>query len=234
MTNFDYVENIERAAHDGLTKPDDFGYWGPDDMFETWGFCGIDVNNASDTLEESNFEFISNDLMTRFPDDFRIETYRHWLVNQVTRLVCRILYRKGEIVDKNITDAFIEAMKWQNKLANYPVANDDHYSDKMFKKSVDDIQYCYFSDMIDQTSVDWKDAIYAKYLEDGGEIYDPDVGAPIEDDIIMAAYNLKMWNPSKYQEWFDWADRMNVPRPPFDLESISYWNPNQLNLFGEN
>ena len=49
-SGFDYVENILKCAKDGLQKPEDFGYWGSEDMFKTWGFCGVDKNRDSDLL----------------------------------------------------------------------------------------------------------------------------------------------------------------------------------------
>lgn len=54
--SFVYLDNLIRCAKDALEKPEDFGYWGNDQMFNTWGFCGIDKNRDSKILEESNFE----------------------------------------------------------------------------------------------------------------------------------------------------------------------------------
>ena len=39
-----YVEDIEKYAKQATTKPEDFGYWGNEDMFDTWGFTNIDQN----------------------------------------------------------------------------------------------------------------------------------------------------------------------------------------------
>ena len=43
------VENytISKLAEMALKKPDDFGYWGYEDMFKTWGFVlGILISNS--------------------------------------------------------------------------------------------------------------------------------------------------------------------------------------------
>ena len=34
-----YIENIEKYAKQATTMPEDFGYWGNKDMFDTWGFA---------------------------------------------------------------------------------------------------------------------------------------------------------------------------------------------------
>lgn len=129
MTNsFSYSENIIKCAGDAIEKPEDFGYWGPEDTFVTWGFCGVDKHRDSEALQRSNFKVISTDLMEKYPDDFRIETYRHWAVGSIDRLLCRVLKNKedGVVID-NITDAFKSAMLWQDKLQKYPVADEDDY-----------------------------------------------------------------------------------------------------------
>jgi len=227
---FSYSENLIKCASDGLKKPSDFGYWGPDDMFETWGYCGIDKNPNSSILDVSNFDHISNSLRGEFPDDFRIEYYNHWAVGSVTRLVCRILYRKGEIEDKNITDAFRKAMKCLDDLVDYPVANEEDYFDKQHQRRIDDLPYSDVVKMINKSDTNWSADIVCKMYENG--IYwEAGEENPIDDEILMAAYELKLWSAEYHQEWFDWADKNKVPRPPFDLESISYWNTNQERLF---
>lgn len=229
---FSYSENLIKCASDGLQKPSDFGYWGPEDMFETWGFCGIDKNRDSELLDISNFECISRDLMEDFPYDFRIETYNHWAVGSVTRLVCRILYRKGEIEDKNITDAFRKAMKWKDKLLNYCVADEDDYYDRQHQQRVHDIYHLDVAKMINQSDPDWASQL-ANQLYENNIYWDVDLEYPSDESILMAAYELMLWNSEYHQEWFDWADKNKVQRPPFDLESKSYWNKDQGRLFDE-
>jgi hypothetical protein len=226
-----FSEDLIRCASDAIKKPEDFGYWGPEDMFETWGFCGIDKSQASDILEESNFETISQELLSQFPNDFRIETYRHWAVGQVTRLVCRVLNSKGEIEDKNITDAFKKAMEWKDKLANYPVANEDDYSDRLYQQNIDDIPQLRVAKFADQTVDNWVEKIVNE-LHNIGEYWD-EHNVPSDSMIMQAIYNLQIWNKEYPTEWFEFADQNGLERPPFDLESISRWNKNQLSLFGD-
>jgi len=227
---FSYSDNLIRCASDGLQKPSDFGYWGPDDMFETWGYCGIDKNRDSSILDISNFDYISKELMGEFPDDFRIEYYNHWAVGNVTRLVCRILHRKGVVEDKNITDAFRKAMKWLDDLADYLIADESDYFDKQHLRRIEDLPYVDVVKMINQTDTNWAADIICQ-METNGGYWDAETEYPDDNQLLMAAYELRLWNAEYHQEWFDWADKNKVPRPPFDLESISYWNKNQERLF---
>jgi len=227
---FSYSKNIIKCATGGLEKPSDFGYWGPTDMFETWGFCGIDKNNSSSVLDVSNFDYISKELMKEFPSHFRVETYRHWAVGSLTRLVCQILHRKGEIEDKNITDAFRKAMKWLDNLAAYPVANEDDYFEKIHQRRIDDLPYCDGAEIVNKAAPDWANNIVLQMYENGYD-WDPETDSPTDDQILTAAYQLKYWDAKYHQEWFDWVDKNNLQRPPFDLESMSYWNKNQGRLF---
>ena len=52
----EYGENLEKYAKQATTKPEDFGYWGSEDMFKTWGFTNIDQSRDSDILTKSNFK----------------------------------------------------------------------------------------------------------------------------------------------------------------------------------
>lgn len=128
MTKFVYTENLIKCAGDAIEKPEDFGYWGPEDTFVTWGFCGFNKHRDSETIERSNFRVISEDLMEKYPNDFRIETYSHWAVGSVDRLLCRVLKDKepGIVID-NITEAFKAAMVWQDKLQEYPIADEEDW-----------------------------------------------------------------------------------------------------------
>ena len=128
MTKFVFTENLIKCASDAIKEPEDFGYWGPKDTFVTWGFCGFDKHRDSEAIDRSNFRVISENLMEKYPNDFRIETYSHWAVGSVDRLLCRVLKDKepGVVID-NITEAFKAAMVWQDKLQEYPIADEEDW-----------------------------------------------------------------------------------------------------------
>jgi hypothetical protein len=227
---FSYSENLIKCATDALKKPEDFGYWGPEDTFITWGFCGIDENRDSGCLGKSNFHTVSQDLINRFPEDFRIESYRHWLVGQVTRLVCRVLHHEGEITDGNITEAFKAAMEWQDKLSDYPVADEDHYSQLQDELRLEEVKRHSMAKMAVTDDDDWAESVLSNIYDDG--IYwDPDIEGIDDESMLIGIYKAHLWSPEYPEEWFDFADRNELERPPFTTESISRWNKNQLKLF---
>ena len=47
-------EHVIDMAKRSLEKPEDFGYWGNADMFNTWGWAGIDYHRDSGVLDRAN------------------------------------------------------------------------------------------------------------------------------------------------------------------------------------
>lgn len=223
-----YVENIEKYAKQATTKPEDFGYWGSEDMFNTWGFTNIDQNRDSDVLEKANFKYITEELMAIFPNDYRIETYNHWAVGSVDRLVCRVY---EEDTDKKvIASSFYLAMEWLDKLDDYPVADEQTYDIMIDNDNIDSIDFWNYLnpgyvDIVNNP--DWAAEVYHE-LEFNMDI---DVRSGFKDnDVIMAIYNLQYWSAENYQKWFDFCDEINLERPPFSVNEISKYNPNQLEM----
>lgn len=218
---------IEDLAEMALQKPSDFGYWGSDDMFVTWGFSGIDVNDSSDCLDRSNFKVISNDLMQRFPDDFRIEGYKHWAVNHVDRLCCRILKDVGfGFIEQNITDAFKAAIDWHKKLEDYPIADEEDFSEEEMNECIDIIKNCFLDKQNMILKEDgWAEKIYSELYNLGFEMV-PNYMNCNDEDIIYAAYCAQIWNKDEYEAWHEWCDANGHERINFVVE-----DPNQLSLF---
>lgn len=226
---FSYTENILRCASDAIQKPDDFGYWGSDDMFVTWGFCGIDKNRDSKILEETNFDQISAHLMSKYPDDFRIEGYRHWAVGHVDRLCVRVLKEDGEVSNENITDAFREAMNCKDQLEDYPIWDEWEYNSRLYLASIEVLDDLPFSikRMINTDVEDWKQQIYIHLVDEMYVSFDPDADLyPNDDEILHAVYDIELWNYSEIEEWNEWTDGKQLE----SIESIIR-NKNQLSLF---
>jgi hypothetical protein len=222
----DYVKDIKFCAEQAITKPSDFGYWGHDNMFVTWGFCGIDKNPSSDILTISNFDVISADLMERFPKDFRIEEYRHWAVGSVTRLVCRV-YR---IInnEKFITPAFYEAMKWQNDLLDYPVADENHFSQLEYDNAVENMQY-YLSTIRDIVRLDKSDYTAEDIISYTSENFCCDYESINDYEVYEAIYELGFCNLDDYDFWSEWCKVNGRPMPNTE-EYLASRDPNQLKI----
>jgi len=235
---FNYSENILKCAQDGLQIPEDFGYWGPEDMFKTWGFCGIDKNRDSSLLEISNFDVITKDLMSIFPNDFRIETYNHWAVGSVDRLCCRILKQEIPFIDQlkyeDITTAFVEAMKWQDQLNDYPVADESDYYEKQYEDSIQYIEgwdLDYPGMICKENLPDWKDRIYHELLNMNCEFDDYSKLYPSDESFYEAIYNIGLQNEAQYEKWREFCEKNNLDMPASFENEMSKNNKNQLTLF---
>ena len=235
-SDFNYTENILKCAKDGLQKPEDFGYWGSDDMFKTWGFCGVDKNRDSDLLEISNFDVITKDLMTTFPLDFRIENYSHWLVGNVDRLVCRILKHEipfiDEVKQEDITIAFRAAMEWLDQLRDYPVADEGDYSDKQYQQGIEAIIEWDKDNpgMICKDNIEnWTDRIWYELANDGYSFEDNYY--PSDEVIYKSIYKLGLQNEEQYNKWVEFCEKNNLDMPASFANEMSKNNPDQLTLF---
>lgn len=228
----DYENNIEESARLALKKPEDFGYWGSEDMFKTWGFTGHDKSRDDGVLGRSNFKVISEDLMKNYPEDCRIESYKHWLVGYVERLVCRILLDEDKgIVEDNITDVFRLAMRWQDMLNDYPIANEDDWSDECYKDCVETLEdmNAYLLDMIDQSNEGWAESVYFHLIQEMDVTFDPDANEyPSDDQILLAVYSLKLWNIEEKEVWDNWTEDSKL-EPIYNKDK----DKNQLKLFEE-
>ena len=222
--NFSIVEMAEKA----LTKPDDFGYWGPKDMFVTWGFTGHHLTGMSTILDKANFKVIRDDLMQEFPNNFRIENYTHWAAGYVDQLVCRVLKEPGEVTEENITEAFEAAIAWHVKLDDYPVLDEFLYSEMDMLanfKFINDLPYKY---MFNENDSDWQGKLLES-LEVNMNFYVSmdSCSIPNDWDIMMAAYKAELWDPENIDVWEDFCKDNGLEFPPRKK------NINQLSLFGD-
>jgi len=228
----DYENNIEESARLALKKPEDFGYWGSEDMFKTWGFTGHDKSRDAGILDRSNFKVISENLMSEYPEDCRIESYKHWLVGNVERLVCRILLDEDKgIVEDNITDVFRLAMRWQDMLNDYPIADENDWSDECYKDCIETLEgmNSYLLNMIDTSNESWAEDIYFYLMQEMNVEFDSDVNAyPSDDQIRLAVYSLKLWKLEEKEAWDNWTEDTGL-EPIYNKDK----DKNQLKLFEE-
>lgn len=208
--------NLVELAGQALTRPDDFGWWGKEEMFNTWGWSGIDVNNSSNVLDECNFRVICDDLLSKYPDDFEIVGLKHWAVGHVDRLTVRILDKPGDVTEDNITPAFREAIEWLISLDEYPIADEMKFDEAcyeyVFNYLVQDIP----SDVYIKNS---KEETAALILEELNSSYD-DLdytelamgGSSISDNAIRyAAYDLGLCSIEYRDVWDEWIDEEGLP-----------------------
>lgn len=89
-----------------------FAYWGER---EGW-LIALTQHRDSDALDRSNWRTIVPAMLADHPDDAATETVSHWAVGWVEYL----LVRPG-------TAAADAAQRWADKLADYPVADEEDY-----------------------------------------------------------------------------------------------------------
>lgn len=222
----DFVSNIEKYAKMATEKPQDFGYWGSSDMFDTWGFTNIDQNRDSDVLEKANFKYITEELMGIYPDDYRIETYNHWAVGSVDRLVCRVY--EDDTDRKVIASSFYLAMEWLDKLADYPVADEETYDKMTDDDNIDSIDFWNYLNpgFVDiANNPDWASEVYHELDINMG--VDVRYSGLKDDDIMMAIYQLQIWSPELFMDWYSFCDQNGLERPPFTSNEISKYDKTQ-------
>lgn len=222
---------ISKLAEMALKKPDDFGYWGYEDMFKTWGFAGHDQSRDSNIMEKSNFKVITGDLMNQYPNDFRIETFAHWAVGSVDRLICRILIDETKGCDEdNITESFKASMNWHNRINDYPIADEDYYYEKLQDEAIDCINNMEdYLLLVTNTEEDgWAEKIYYTLTNDLNFEFDVDAEQyPNDNKILEAVLKSGLCNPDRWGEWYEWCDEQGFDRPIFPAKE----NPKQLKLF---
>lgn len=224
--------DLVKLATQALERPQDFGWWGKEEMFHTWGWAGIDQHRDSSILELSNFAVITKDLMDRFPEQFEVVGMGHWAVGHVDRLIVQILKNDDAgIVEDNITEAFAAAMDWVDNLQEYPVADDMHYSEMEYQE----IMRCIEEDIPHFAKREDGDvsAIYSWLSEHNIEIIPDAQMYANPNDIALACYYLNYIDPDYKEDWDDFCDMMGISRVKytFDGTKVSRPDPNQLKLF---
>lgn len=113
----------------------DFGYSGDLDLGHTWAFVPVSVHRDSDALQRSNYEVIYQDMLKRFPDDTDYTPCSHWLVGWFDHLTIRLIDENG------LETAASEAIQeWLRKLDDYPVADEEHFSNTEYEEQLETIR----------------------------------------------------------------------------------------------
>jgi len=137
-------EQLLKMARQSITKPEDFGHWGRSDMFNTWGFGGIDYHSQSRLYDKHNWNalirifkadslgIIKDDIFDIDKDDLDTENYKHWAVGEIDRVIVKVLkdLDRGLVID-NIADSFRIICWFHNCLEDYPIFNEDEYWEEL-------------------------------------------------------------------------------------------------------
>lgn len=176
--------DMRRAMEAALTMPAHFAYWGDRPLGETWGYAGLSQHRDSSTIERSNFEVISRDLLERFGDEVEVMSSSHCMVGWMDELIVQV-----KDADGAPTDAFKAAVEWSEKLEGYSIADDDHLSTLEYEEGMQWMESCLPDELLPS------DRLPDDYL---GTLYsDLDcVGAEFDSDDVLAAARRRGWTIS--------------------------------------
>ena len=206
-------EHVVKMAQLSLTRPDDFGYWGNVELFNTWGWAGIDYNRDSDILEQANYQAFHRDVVPSFKDFFTSERMNHWAVGWVERTLVQVLHNDVDgVIYDNITGAFCETLVTLEALQEYPILDDELYSDLEWEENIRLIEI-YAPDMVDRNVEDWSAKLVSALLENNIELI-PDADCfPTEEEMIIAAYDSGMCSKQYEEEWLEFCFNNNLTKP---------------------
>lgn len=202
----DYLELAKQA----LTRPSDFGWFGDDDMFITWGMTGpYWAINSDDTLSESNFRVLKRMAAEKFGDDenhlgphLDIVGINHWGWGSMDAFICQVVKTdcahdylveavangRGEYANKDhldeddLTDEFIWLCDTLSDLEyGYPVLDEDDYSELKWEQATD--WFC--QNIPFEVDAGFADEIIA-WLSDNGIYIDEESWN--DGDVYRAAY----------------------------------------------
>lgn len=150
---------------DALKIPSDFGYRGDLPIGRTWALGPVIRHRDSALLEECNADALEETLRqhNEFDDLWDVTRARHWAVGWVEHLSYQAVDEAG-----NPTAIHQFLVKWSEKLEDYPIADEDLYSERLFKAQIESIQTEGFSSTAEGVPEDWANQVYT-YLSDSSE-----------------------------------------------------------------
>ena len=195
--------NRLEVALEVLQRPSDFGWFGRDDMFETWGLTMSNAINSDDLINESNFIVACGILRDKFGDDenefgpnIELIGIKHWAVGSMDQIAVRVVREDSDycrqidmggyqdtdlILNEDLTDEFNEIIDMMEEIEVYPLLDENHYSELEYDRTYDyvDMEYANFSD----GTQGWPGEVIAFAHECG---LDPDAGY-LENEVVIEA-----------------------------------------------
>lgn len=131
VTHTDVAEAIARETGWDLEEHAEEREW------SAVGVGPVGQHRDSDPLERSNFEVIHRDLAERFGDSVDVASFRHWAVGWIEE----ITYDAGR------PELVAAVDEWRAALADYPCADEEHYSQLEWDDNHPDCdELCYSDD----------------------------------------------------------------------------------------
>lgn len=126
----------DRAAAVGRDTGWDVEDYAVDHEWSAVGLGPVGQHRDSDPLARSNFEVISSEMRERFGDAMTVVSFGHWGVGWVEEIAFDA--SREDIVD------YVES--WEVALSDYPVADDEHFSELEWNDNHPSDSECYSDD----------------------------------------------------------------------------------------
>ena len=207
-------DHIVDMAKQSLQRPEDFGYWGDADMFNTWGWAGIDYHRDSNILDHANYQAFHRDIVPDYIHHFESERMNHWAVGWIERTLVKVLVNDEDgIIFENITDAFGKTGEVLDCLQEYAVLDDELYCEMEWKKNIDILE-SESPPMVSREDPGWVEKLLGELLDMDVEMI-PDADCyPSVEEIVEAAYNINLVSKEHEEEWLEFCFDHNMIKPP--------------------
>ena len=207
-------DHIVDMAKQSLQRPEDFGYWGDADMFNTWGWAGIDYHRDSNILDHANYQAFHRDIVPDYIHHFESERMNHWAVGWIERTLVKVLVNDEDgIIFENITDAFCKTVEVLDCLQEYAVLDDELYCEMEWKKNIDILE-SESPPMVSREDPGWVEKLLGELLDMDVEMI-PDADCyPSVEEIVEAAYNVNLVSKEHEEEWLEFCFDHNMIKPP--------------------
>lgn len=151
----------------------------------------VGTSRDAAALETSNWRVVAQDLIGKFDEAVDTVVFGHWAVGWVEELAS----------DAGRDDVQFAIQAWRDALADYPIANDEHFSELEWRAAVDTIRSCR-SSYIERDGIewelsellpdDWAEQVYSAMADEGENTWPDGMHGEHVDD---AAYALGFYVP---------------------------------------
>jgi len=190
-----------------LERPPDFGWFGDEDMFETWGLTMSNAINSDDLINESNFDVACMRLEQNFGTaqeqygpNIEIIGIKHWAVGSLDQIAVRVVKEDSDychhiddrdfkdvdlITEKDLTQEFLEIVDMMEDIEVYPLLDEDHHSELEHYRTVEyiDMEFCNYSD----GTLGWAEEVAGFCYDVGLNPWDDHIDIPMVIEALLWA-----------------------------------------------
>jgi hypothetical protein len=189
---------------EALARPSDFGWSGRPEMFKTWSLGPALQNRDSGLLDQSNaaalIEFLLSD--PSLVGEYKVVRSAHWAVGWVEQLSFHAIEKPKKGQKPVPTRIFAIIAEWFDYLkTDYPVADDEDYSQRESEATLEHIEQAWIEEFRDTDGLpeDWQKIAFTWFWEEAPEEIESqdDKGGYPSSESIKALAKAKGWTPKE-------------------------------------